>query len=139
MTPILFIDRDGNLIEEPTDYQIDACDKLRFVAGVIPALLRLRDAGYQFVIVSNQDGLGTERFTRAAFDGPHRLMLQVFESQGVAFRDVLIDDSLPDHGPPKRKPGIGLVVPYLQDRTAAWRLSPMVNSQDLRVGKACVG
>src|SRR3546814_6748829 len=98
MTPILFIDRDGNLIEEPTDYQIDACDKLRFVPGVIPALLRLRDAGYQFVIVSNQDGLGTERFPRAAFDGPHRLMLQVFDSQAVAFRDVLIDDSLPEHG-----------------------------------------
>src|SRR3546814_2122685 len=89
MTPILFIDRDGTLIEEPTDYQIDACDKLRFVAGVIPALLRLRDAGYQFVIVSNQDGLGTERFPRAAFDGPHRLMLQVDRKSTRALQSLM--------------------------------------------------
>src|SRR3546814_4264089 len=89
MTPILFIDRDGTLIEEPTDYQIDACDKLRFVAGVIPALLRLRDAGYQFVIVSNQDGLGTERFPRAAFDGPHRLMLQRSEEHTSELQSLM--------------------------------------------------
>ena len=82
MTPILFIDRDGTLIEEPEDFQIDAYEKVRFVAGVIPALLKLRDAGYQFVIVSNQDGLGSEQYPRASFDGPQALMMQVFESQG---------------------------------------------------------
>jgi imidazoleglycerol-phosphate dehydratase/histidinol-phosphatase len=68
MTPLLFIDRDGTLIEEPADFQIDAFEKLRFVEGAIPALLRLRDAGYQFILISNQDGLGTEAFPRAAFD-----------------------------------------------------------------------
>ena len=61
-TPILFVDRDGTLIEEPEDFQIDAYPKLRFVKDVIPAMLKLRDAGYQFVIVSNQDGLGTEGY-----------------------------------------------------------------------------
>jgi len=130
MTPILFVDRDGTLIEEPADCQIDACDKLRFVAGVVPALLRLRDAGYQFVIVSNQDGLGTQRFPREAFDGPHRLMLQVFESQGIAFRDVLIDDSLPEHNSASRKPGIGMVLPYLRDRGIDWQRSAMVGDRD---------
>src|SRR5690606_10805828 len=115
-TPILFVDRDGTLIEEPEDFQIDAYAKLRFVPGVIPALLKLRDAGWQFVMVSNQDGLGSEQYPQASFDGPHNLMMQVFESQGIVFRDVLIDCSWPHENKPTRKPGIGLVLPYIQDR-----------------------
>ena len=70
MTPILFVDRDGTLIEEPADFQIDAYEKIRFVKNVIPAMLKLRDAGYQFVIVSNQDGLGSEGYPQESFDGP---------------------------------------------------------------------
>jgi len=129
MTPILFIDRDGTLIEEPADFQIDAYEKLRFVAGVIPALLKLRDAGYQFVIVSNQDGLGSEQYPRETFDGPQRLMMQVFESQGIRFRDVLIDESWPHENKPTRKPGIGLMLPYLQDRGIDWARSAMVGDR----------
>jgi imidazoleglycerol-phosphate dehydratase/histidinol-phosphatase len=129
-TPILFVDRDGTLIEEPSDFQIDRFDKLRFVAGVIPAMLRLRDAGYQFVMVTNQDGLGSASFPRADFDGPHGLMMQVFESQGIAFRDVLIDTSLPADNAPTRKPGIGLALPFLQDRTIDWTRSAMVGDRD---------
>ncbi|MGH8078737.1 MAG: bifunctional histidinol-phosphatase/imidazoleglycerol-phosphate dehydratase, partial [Lysobacter sp.] len=68
MRLILFVDRDGTLIEEPPDFQIDAYEKLRFVAGVIPAMLRLRDAGYEFVMVSNQDGLGSDAYPQASFD-----------------------------------------------------------------------
>lgn len=130
MNPLLFLDRDGTLIAEPADCQIDAYDKLCFVAGVIPALLRLRDAGYQFVIVSNQDGLGTDRFPHAAFEGPHRLMLQVFESQGIDFREVLIDASLPEDRSPNRKPGIGMVLPYLRDRDVDWSRSAMVGDRE---------
>uniref|UniRef100_UPI0025FE91A0 histidinol-phosphatase n=1 Tax=Pseudoxanthomonas sp. TaxID=1871049 RepID=UPI0025FE91A0 len=129
MTPILFIDRDGTLIEEPEDFQIDAYEKVRFVAGVIPALLKLRDAGYEFVIVSNQDGLGSEQYPRASFDGPQALMMQVFESQGIRFRDVLIDDSWPHENRPTRKPGIGLMIPYLQDRSIDWARSGMVGDR----------
>lgn len=128
-TPILFVDRDGTLIEEPADFQIDAYEKLRFVAGVIPALLKLRDAGWQFVIVSNQDGLGTESYPRAAFQGPHELMMQVFTSQGIVFRDVLIDTSFPDEHSPNRKPGIGMMLPYLQDRGIDWARSAMVGDR----------
>ena len=130
MTPLLFVDRDGTLIEEPADFQIDRYEKLRFVPGVIPALLRLRDAGYQFVMVTNQDGLGTEAFPQQDFDGPHALMLQVFESQGIVFRDILIDRSLPAEGLPTRKPGIGLALPYLQDRTIDWARSAMVGDRE---------
>lgn len=128
--PILFVDRDGTLIEEPDDFQIDSYEKLRFVEGVIPAMLRLRDAGYEFVIVTNQDGLGSEHYPQEQFDGPHDLMMQVFASQGVIFRDVLIDRSWPDDHAPTRKPGIGLALPYLQDRSIDWSRSAMVGDRD---------
>ena len=136
MTPILFIDRDGTLIEEPSDFQIDAYEKIRFVKDVVPALLKLRDAGYRFVIVSNQDGLGTESYPREAFDGPNDLMLQVFESQGIVFRDVLVDCSWPQDNAPTRKPAIGLVVPYLQDRGIDWSRSAMVGDRDTDIAFA---
>ena len=136
MTPILFIDRDGTLIEEPPDFQIDAYEKIRLVKDVVPALLKLRGAGYQFVIVSNQDGLGTEGYPRESFDGPNNLMLQVFESQGIVFRDVLIDCSWPQDNAPTRKPGIGLVVPYLQDRGIDWSRSAMVGDRDTDIAFA---
>ncbi|MEK0266130.1 bifunctional histidinol-phosphatase/imidazoleglycerol-phosphate dehydratase HisB [Stenotrophomonas rhizophila] len=129
MTPILFVDRDGTLIEEPADFQIDAYEKLRFVRDVIPAMLKLRDAGYQFVIVSNQDGLGTEGYPQASFDGPNDLMLEIFASQGITFRDVLIDGTWPQDNAPTRKPGIGLMLPYLQDRSIDWARSAMVGDR----------
>ncbi|KAB7768153.1 bifunctional histidinol-phosphatase/imidazoleglycerol-phosphate dehydratase HisB [Xanthomonas maliensis] len=129
MSPILFVDRDGTLIAEPEDFQIDAFEKLRFVDGVIPAMLKLRDAGYQFVIVTNQDGLGSDAYPQAAFDGPNDLMLQIFASQGIHFRDVLIDRSWPADNAPTRKPGIGLMVSYLQDRSIDWSRSAMVGDR----------
>jgi len=128
--PILFVDRDGTLIEEPAGFQVDAYDKLRLVAGVIPALLKLRDAGYEFVIVTNQDGLGSESYPRASFEGPNRLMLQIFESQGIRFRDVLVDESFAHENKPTRKPGIGLALPYLKDRGVDWSRSAMVGDRD---------
>jgi len=129
MTPILFVDRDGTLIEEPADFQIDAYEKIRFVRDVIPAMLKLRDAGYQFVIVSNQDGLGSEGYPQASFDGPNDLMLQIFASQGIVFRDVLIDGTWPHDNAPTRKPGIGMMLPYLQDRSIDWARSAMVGDR----------
>ena len=129
MTPILFVDRDGTLIEEPADFQIDAYEKIRFVRNVIPAMLRLRDAGYQFVIVSNQDGLGSDSYPQASFDGPNDLMLQIFASQGIVFREVLIDPSWPADNSPNRKPGIGMMLPYLQDRSIDWARSAVVGDR----------
>ena len=129
-TRILFVDRDGTLIEEPADFQIDAYSKLRFVRDVIPAMLRLRDAGFEFVIVSNQDGLGSEGYPRENFDGPNDLMLQVFESQGIVFREVLVDCSWPADNAPTRKPGLGLVQHYLRDRGIDLDRSAMVGDRE---------
>ncbi|MCL7713630.1 bifunctional histidinol-phosphatase/imidazoleglycerol-phosphate dehydratase HisB [Stenotrophomonas mori] len=129
MTPILFVDRDGTLIEEPADFQIDAYEKIRFVRNVIPAMLKLRDAGYQFVIVSNQDGLGSPGYPQASFDGPNDLMLQIFASQGIVFREVLVDPSWPADNSPNRKPGIGMMLSYLQDRSIDWARSAMVGDR----------
>ena len=127
--PILFLDRDGTLIAEPPDHQVDRCDKLRLVDGVITALLRLRDAGYAFVIVTNQDGLGTAAFPREDFEGPQRMMLQLFASQGIAFREVLVDTSFPADNASTRKPGIGLVLHLLRDRDIDWARSAMVGDR----------
>ncbi|QCO67800.1 bifunctional histidinol-phosphatase/imidazoleglycerol-phosphate dehydratase HisB [Luteimonas yindakuii] len=135
-TPILFVDRDGTLIEEPDDFQIDAYGKLRLFPGVIPALLKLRDAGWEFVMVTNQDGLGTEAFPQADFDGPHALMLQIFESQGIRFRETLIDRSFASEGLPTRKPGIGLAMHYLHDRGIDLARSAMVGDRDTDIAFA---
>ncbi|MDQ3229221.1 MAG: bifunctional histidinol-phosphatase/imidazoleglycerol-phosphate dehydratase HisB [Pseudomonadota bacterium] len=130
MKKVLFIDRDGTLIEEPADFQIDAHDKLRLVAGVIPALIRLRDAGYRFVIVTNQDGLGTASFPQADFDGPHSSMLHIFGSQGLMFDEILIDDSF-EHAPSSnRKPATGLVRHWLADDSWSRAQSAMVGDRD---------
>jgi len=111
--PTLFIDRDGTLIEEPPDEQVDSYAKLRFMPGVIPALLALRDAGFRLVMITNQDGLGTESFPQERFAGPQELMLQVFGSQGIRFDAILVCPHLPTDGCACRKPGTALVDEYL--------------------------
>jgi len=114
-TKILFIDRDGCLIEEPEDEQVDSLEKFRLMPDVIPALLRLKDAGYRFVMVSNQDGLGTAAFPEEDFRGPHALLLQILGSQGIVFDAEHIDPSLPEDNSPNRKPGVGMLLDYLRD------------------------
>jgi len=112
---LLFIDRDGCLIEEPDDEQIDAFEKFKLMPNVIGALQRLKAAGFRFVMVTNQDGLGTDAFPQQAFDGPHQLLLDILASQGVEFDAVHIDVSLPEDHAPTRKPGVGMLLDYLRD------------------------
>ncbi|MEJ2257085.1 MAG: bifunctional histidinol-phosphatase/imidazoleglycerol-phosphate dehydratase HisB [Woeseiaceae bacterium] len=112
---ILFVDRDGTLIHEPADFQVDRLDKVRLVDGVIPALLEIRRHGFRLVMVTNQDGLGTEAFPQEDFDAPHALVLHLFESQGVAFDDVFICPHLPDDKCDCRKPRTGLLTRFLAE------------------------
>jgi imidazoleglycerol-phosphate dehydratase/histidinol-phosphatase len=111
---ILFIDRDGTLIIEPADEQIDSLEKLELVPGVIPALLELAVAGYEFVIVSNQDGLGTESYPTRDYEIPQQKMMDLFASQGIRFSAVHIDPHFEHENAPTRKPGIGMVIDYLK-------------------------
>ena len=111
---ILFLDRDGTLIIEPEDKQIDSLEKLELVDDVIPALLKLKNAGYEFVIVSNQDGLGTVSNPFEDFQTPHDKMLALFSSQGIDFAAEHIDPHFENEGSPDRKPGIGMVLEYLK-------------------------
>ncbi len=113
LAKVLFLDRDGTLVEEPPDEQIDAVEKIRFFPGVIPALLRLQEAGYRFVMVSNQNGVGTESFPEPAFRSPHEFILEVLRSQGIAFDAVFVCPHLPEAGCACRKPKTGLVTAYL--------------------------
>ncbi len=110
----LFIDRDGTLIDEPKDtYQIDSFERLKFEKNVIPALIALKKAGFSLVMVSNQNYLGSDSLPWEAFRGPHQMMLDVFESAGVIFDEVLICPHGPDEGCECRKPKTGLVKAYL--------------------------
>lgn len=110
---VLFIDRDGTLVEEPADCQVDAVDKVRLVHGVIPALLKLRDAGYRFVMVSNQDGLGTPSFPQGNFEAVQQHILRLFASQGIEFEQIFICPHFADDGCDCRKPKTGLLTRYL--------------------------
>lgn len=110
---ILFIDRDGTLVAEPADNQVDRLDKIRLVDGVIPALLELRNHGYRFVMVSNQDGLGTEAFPAAQFQLCQDHILALFESQGVIFDEIFICPHTADAGCECRKPRAGLLTGFL--------------------------
>ncbi len=113
---ILFVDRDGTLIVEPKDNpQIDRLDKLRLVDDVILSLIKLQRAGYELVMVTNQDGLGTEQFLEEDFQKVQEAMLEIFRSQGVTFREVLVCPHLPEAHCDCRKPRVGLVRAYLQN------------------------
>ncbi len=115
-TKLLFIDRDGTLIEEPEDEQIDSFAKLKFTKGMFRNLGFIRShLDFKFVMVSNQDGLGTESFPEDTFWPVHNFILQSLEGEGITFDDQLIDRHFPEDNSPMRKPGTGMLKAYLED------------------------
>lgn len=113
---ILFIDRDGTILREPADEQIDSYDKFEFVPGAIGALSFLtKHTDYKFVLVSNQDGLGTESYPETDFWPTHNLMLNVLRSEGVEFVAQHIDRSFPHENLPTRKPGTAMLTSYMDN------------------------
>ena len=116
MKRILFIDRDGTIIREPADEQIDSFEKLSFVPGVFAALSFLRQhTDFEFVMVSNQDGLGTDSFPEDTFWPVHNFILQTLEGEGITFDEILIDPHFPEDNAPTRKPNTGLVEKYINN------------------------
>jgi imidazoleglycerol-phosphate dehydratase/histidinol-phosphatase len=124
-TLVAFVDRDGTLIEEPEDFQVDALEKVRLVPGVIAALGAVRDAGYRLVLVSNQDGLGTESFPCEVFQPAHDFLIELLASQGIEFDEQFICPHLPEDGCACRKPRTGLLTRYLAEN-------------DIDLGRSCV-
>lgn len=111
---IVFVDRDGTLIVEPPDKQVDSVAKLSLMRGVVLALHRLIAEGHVLVMVSNQDGLGTSAFPEEQFAVPHQLMLDIFASQGIVFEAVRICPHTVPEQCACRKPKVGLVMDYLR-------------------------
>lgn len=114
MKKILFIDRDGTLALEPSDYQLDSLEKLIFYPGVFTYLGKIaEEMNFELVMVTNQDGLGTDSFPENTFLPTHNFLLKSLENEGVVFDEILIDKSFPEDNLPTRKPKTGLLNKYL--------------------------
>ncbi len=127
---VLFVDRDGTMVHEPPDEQVDALDKIRLLEGVIPALARLSEAGYRLVLVSNQDGLGTQSFPQEDFDTSHDFILGLFASQGVHFDKQYICPHFDHQECACRKPRLGLLSDFLREVTLDRRHSYVIGDRE---------
>jgi len=125
--PTLFIDRDGTLIEEPPDNQVDSLAKIRFMPGVFAALTALTPR-YRLVMVTNQNGLGSPGFPWAAFNEAHDFVLNAFSSQGIRFDEVFVCPHRAGEGCDCRKPRTGLVAAYLREQPI--QLVAMIGDRD---------
>jgi imidazoleglycerol-phosphate dehydratase / histidinol-phosphatase len=114
MRPILFIDRDGTIVSETDDEKVDKVEKLHFLPNVIHYLRKLREeTDYLFVMVTNQDGLGTPYFPETEFWPVHEFIMRLLKSEGIDFDAVHIDEHFEHDNHPNRKPGIGMLTEYL--------------------------
>lgn len=147
MKKAIFVDRDGTLIAEPADEQIDSLEKLEFVPGAISGMKALTGLGFEIVLASNQDGLGTASFPWETYKPAHDKMLKTLAGEGVVFDDELIDRSFPEDNAPTRKPRTGMFGKYLDgsydmassfvigDRETDMQLAENLGARGLRLGE----
>ena len=127
---ILFLDRDGTLNEEVADEQIDSLAKISLMPDVMASLQELKRAGFAFVMVTNQDGLGTPRFPRESFDTAHRFILDLFASQGIEFEAVFVCPHFKSDGCDCRKPNPGMVKDFMEANVVDLKHSYMIGDRD---------
>jgi imidazoleglycerol-phosphate dehydratase/histidinol-phosphatase len=127
---ILFLDRDGTIVEEPPDEQVDSLDKIRLLPGVIPALLELKRAGYRFVLVSNQDGLGTPSFPESRFRETQDFIRALLASQGIEFDAEFFCPHRPQDGCECRKPKTGLLSDFVREHPLDPQRSYVIGDRD---------
>lgn len=144
MKRVLFIDRDGTIaVEPPVDYQLDSLEKLEFVPGVMRSLRFLSDrTDFEFVMASNQDGLGTSSFPEETFWPAHNLILKTLEGEGIKFNDILIDRSMPADNAPTRKPRTGMFTKYMTDEydmTQSYVIGDRATDIELAYNLGCKG
>ena len=114
MKKVLFIDRDGTIVIEPEDEQVDSFGKLTFLPGVITSLSKIaRETDFELVMVTNQDGLGTGSYPEETFWPVHNKMLEILKGEGVFFNEIFIDKTMPSQNAPTRKPGTAMLIKYL--------------------------
>lgn len=131
-TKYAFLDRDGTLIFEPPDTkQIDSLDRLRILDGVVQGLQLLTGKGYRLVMVSNQDGLGTDRFPLAAFEEPHNELIKSLRREGIEFEAELICPHNKENGCSCRKPATGMVKELLAGSDVDYDLSFVCGDRDV--------
>ena len=147
---ILFLDRDGCLIQEPPeDYQVDSYEKLAFLPGVLRNLYKIKsNTDFVWVMVTNQDGLGTESFPEESFWPAHSMMLKVLENEGITFEEVVIDRTFAAENKPTRKPGTALLTHYMNkdydlenslvigDRYSDMQLAKNLGAKGIMIGKS---
>ena len=116
MKKVLFIDRDGTIVIEPTDFQLDSLNKLEFYPKAFQYLAKIaNELDYELVMVTNQDGLGTDSFPEETFWPTQNFILRAFENEGVLFDDIFIDRSFPADNAPTRKPRTGMLTKYIDN------------------------
>jgi imidazoleglycerol-phosphate dehydratase/histidinol-phosphatase len=141
MKKVLFIDRDGTIIEEPEDEQVDSFKKLTFLPGAITSLSKIaKETDFELVMVTNQDGLGTSLHPEENFWPVQNKLLEILKGEGVSFAEIFIDKTTPEQNAPTRKPGTALLVKYLAtgiDLNSSYVIGDRITDVELAKNLGC--